>query len=193
MTDIQTDNRGFPVSARTLPVGLAEAGFDGNIEFRPAFDDRATLGGESRGIGSLTLTFWLRGGKGAVTWDLLTGCYLPRTETEWLDRFGDSAYKPTPGAVEWHSPAPLGSGEGLAASCRSPPRFDCRLLGPGNPCYGDIGYTIGGSAYAALVTGGEAALWLFLAQMYRDQLDPDALFEPDASGAGLVEGETNDA
>jgi len=143
----------FPLSARPLPPEMMGRGFD----------DRDTPGGASLGIGGLEMTFWLRGEKGAVTWRLFTGCFLPRTQTEWLDGFGDSAYKPDAGAVEWHCPAPLGSGE---------PHFDCRLLGPGNPCYGDIGYMIGDKAYEALVSGGEMALWRFLGEMYRDQFVP---------------------
>lgn len=166
MTNIQTDSAIirdgaiFPVSARTLPAGLAEAGFDGDISFRPAFDERE----KGNGIGSLALWFWLRGPAGGVTWELMPGCFLARTQTEWLDTFGWSTNNPTAGAVEWHSPAPMKQ--------HDVPRYDCQLLGPGKPCYSDTGYTIGDRAYDALVTGGEAALWLFLEKMYRRQFVP---------------------
>lgn len=145
------------VSARWLPVGFAEAGFDGNVELRPAFDSR----GEGAGIGSLGLTFWLRGPSGAVAWELLTGCFLPETQTQWIDRSCLNGNKPSAGAVDWYSPVPLFAGQ--------EPRLDCLLLGPGVPCYGDSGYLIGDEAYAALVTGGEMALWLFLREKYDDK------------------------
>lgn len=157
---IETDSAIFPVSTRPLPAGLAEAGFDGDIAFSPAFDERKV----GNGIGSLVLAFWLRGPGGAVKWKLHTGCYLRRTQTEWLDRFRGSANKPTAGMVDWHSPVPMKEND--------EPRYDCRLLGPGNACYGDGGYLLGDEAYEALVTGGEAALWLFLREMYRSRFEP---------------------
>lgn len=144
----------FPISTRPLPAGFQEAGFDGNAGFTPAFDDRH---GQA-GIGSLRLTFWLRGPGGAVSWETSTGCYLSETQTEWLDKLGWNTNKPSAGAVDWHSPSPL--------PYASEPRLDCLLLGPGIPCYGDSGYLLGNQAYEALVTGGEPALWAFLKEMY---------------------------
>ncbi len=147
----------LPVSARWLPEGFAEAGFDGNVEFRAAFDSR----GEGAGIGGLALLFWLRGPLGAVSWELLTGCFLPETQTKWIDRSCLNGNKPSAGAVDWHSPVPLYDGQ--------EPRLDCLLLGPGVPCYGDSGYLLGDEAYKALAGGAEAALWLFLREKYDDK------------------------
>lgn len=149
----------FPESARWLPEGFAEAGFDGNVEFCPAFDGPT----KSEGIGDLKLTFWLRGPKGAVAWELLTGCFLPSTQKTLKASFFLNPNTPTPGAVDWHSPVSLFDGQ--------PSHLDCRLLGPGTPCYADAGHLLGNQAYEALVTGGEMALWLFLREKYDDVFD----------------------
>ncbi len=150
-----------PLSTRRLPPGFAEDGFDGDVGFTPAFDDRDG----QYGIKGLDLVFWLRGPKdgaghafAAVSWVLMTGCFLPKTQTEWLDPLGYNTNESTAGALDFHSSSPT---EGIYMPC-----FDCTLFGPGRACYGDSQYLLGDKAYEALVTGGETALWVFLREMY---------------------------
>ena len=146
------------------------------IQFRPAFDKRSSIPGKNYGVGSMTITFILKGSEGATQFVFNTGCYLPHNMDELWGNREDSRFNPFKGEgwnIGYHSPKPMYENQ-------SPMRDECEVIG--GKCYYD-GTSLGASEFTeTFLKEGDEAVWKMLQEEYNDRfLDPEKQYSSEES------------
>ena len=165
--------------------------FERIVKIAPAFDHVAQGGGRH----GVTMSFVLKGQKGAVQFVLFTNWFLPECQEvmdeavmEKPDQVTISALlHPLPAGLRVHSPKPLSEGDqperqilkhgGISLDewgnmIATEPVLAELLICPysGHPdglCYSDESFTAGDAIFQALVAGGDDGLWGALEERYR--------------------------
>lgn len=159
--------------------------FERIVKIAPAFDHVAQGGGRH----GVTMSFVLKGQKGAVQFVLFTNWFLPECQEvmdeavmEKPDQVTISALlHPLPAGLRVHSPKPLSEGDQperqilkraldlLIPPCPGQARSrSCPYSGhPDGLCYSDESFTAGDAIFQALVAGGDDGLWGALEERYR--------------------------
>ena len=119
------------------------------IEWGPAYDKRDPDPSKNYGIGSVTMTWYVRGEGGAVQFQVMTGWYLPELALP---------KEPMPSDLGYHSLFPQYDGQ-------EPLRRECPVLG-GRPCYYDGSTLSAQRVFNLLVTAGGDAVWNYLDEYY---------------------------
>jgi hypothetical protein len=124
------------------------------VQFAPAFERME----EGVGRGSARCWFCLRGPKGAVTFSVSTGWYLPESRAA-IKALGYEPGGGEGGAVTTHATWPY---RDFLEETRCD---ECDWLDR-QPCYGDVGYLAGEEFFVGLVKHGDEALWALLKTWY---------------------------
>jgi hypothetical protein len=133
--------------------------FSRKIGFKTSYEKRNDDPRKDYGISGGSIWFVLTGPKGAVTWELLAGFFLPET----IDRLKKDNTKfmgPTPGGVGFHYAEEREWGT---------TNEDCEFTG--GPCWFDVGYTMGDEAYKTFTHEGLDSLWDFLGELYQSEME----------------------
>lgn len=124
------------------------------ITFDPAFNNKET------GRGGCLMRMGVKGPKGAVVFELLTGWMLPSDRTKYVP--------PTcPIGVTYHHLNDRGIGE-LA---RNP--HGCAYLSDNVPCYFRSNSALGDRLFAALAIEGDKGVWKLLTREYKTEFLPE--------------------
>lgn len=140
------------------------------IVFTPAFDKRSDDPHKNYGIHGVTMTWYVRGPKGAVQFVVYTSWHLPHVTAE-MERkaaAGVSAYqgsllwKPMAADLGYHSPVPMYEGQTILTG-------DCEILG--GPCYYDGSSLNADRVFEVLLREGGDKVWEQLEDYYEETFE----------------------
>ncbi len=134
--------------------------FKKTIRVFPAWDKRHPEPSKNYGIGCCHISFVLKGDNGAIHFDVFSGWYLPQQVSEhgqkqWKD------WQPSGAQISYHSYIPRYEGQSSSG--------ECDWL-DGKKCYSDTSFCYADEVFAALVSGGDEAMWKELEEFYNDNL-----------------------
>ena len=135
------------------------------IRFTPGFHECHTDPSKNYGIGCVRMTWTLKHGGWAMTWDVSTDWGM--TDDAFRSACRDCTHpmhvngypsrgKPSGGAVDWHSPVPLFDDQ-------EPTSNECKLVD--GPCYLDSGFILADMVLATLRDEGDEAVWAELRRL----------------------------
>lgn len=136
-------------------------GFTKEITFAPAFDKKA----EGYGIGGVSITFVLKGPKGATQFNILTDWYLPHTQRELKTKGFDMNFdnpRPMGADIGYHSPIPQYEEQQALTD-------DCKILG--GKCYYDGSSLQAHEFIPEFLAGGSDAVWTKLREVYDSRFE----------------------
>lgn len=140
--------------------------FEKTVYFRPAYDKRDPEPAINYGVGSVVITFYLKGEKGVIQFVFSTDWNLPHVTAERKSKpktHYDLEY-PNAWDIGYHSPVPQYEGQ--------EPFGECPLL-DGAPCYHDRSATQAKAFLENLISGGSDAVWEEMLQFYNSTFDQE--------------------
>jgi hypothetical protein len=151
--------------------------FKKTVVFYPAYDKRHSDPSKNYGIGGVSIKFILRGGKGAVQFNILTKWLLPQVEEEFKNRIdpigGDYHWncRPIPSDLGYHSYIPMYKGQSRMEECDILSDLKC------GGCYYDGSTLAAEEVYQKLLKGGHKAVWNHLKNYYNNRFSDISIEE----------------
>lgn len=134
--------------------------FERIVAVNPAYDKRDTDPNKNYGIHSCDMFMVLKGEKGAVSFSLSTGWFLPETlpwKEECITKMGlGTSWEGHGTSVAYHSPTKMQDWDFHQEKCDW----------LGTECYGDAGFIISDMPYDLLIREGSEAVWKWLEDYY---------------------------
>lgn len=135
--------------------------FKREVIFFPAFDKRDPNPSKNYGIGNANVLFVLKGKKGAVTFEVSSGWYLPQQVAEHGQKPW-SQWQPSGSSIAYHSRKKRYEEQHF--------RTDCAFVG-GKRCYSDASYCYADDIFKILVAERSEPMWRKLEEFYQSSLN----------------------
>lgn len=120
------------------------------IQFKPAFDKRDPDPSKNYGIHCMDIYMVLKGEKGAISFCIYTGWYLPQNQ--------ENSARPRGACICYHSPKAKYEDQQISQE-------ECEYL-DNKPCYCDCSYIAADELFEQFVAQGEEVVWSELQDRY---------------------------
>jgi hypothetical protein len=154
--------------------------FEHIIKFRPAYDKRNPEPSKNYGVHCVDMLMVLKGSKGAISFTIFTGWYLPHVAADWRNRGLASlaAFDASGADIGYHSRKPLREWQNDTNK-----NEHCEWC-DNEPCWYDGSGLAASELFKRFVKEGEEIVWSTLEEWYHSEFDTNV---SDSSSGGKPE------